>query len=501
MEQPITPTPEIPFSPPPVSRSPEPYSTGRKEMIFCAAMVLVALSMANFILIGDLNLGFAIAATASIACSFSYLSACGHKGNWYTRSILILCLIIAAGFGYSDDGFVKFVLFLFLFTGVNLALCISAGQNRRDPGTVQSLLDAPRAFFALGFGKMEWSIRGIIAFFRTGGENSRRTGAILAGLAIAVPVLAVMIPLLMGADAAFQGLMDQLPDFDLAEAIITAFWGFWLFVVLYTRSVALHFEGKASPPVPSHKKLHLFTVNTVLCTVCALYLVYLLSQIAYFSGGFLGILPQGYSTAEYARRGFFEMAWLCAINLGIITFGVGLVSGTDGIPRSTRLLCLFLGLVTLFLVCASCAKMVLYIGTYGLTRLRVLTMAIIVFLALTTILVSVWLFLPKLRYMKIIFLIALVMGAGILWMDVDTQVARYNVSAYLSGDLQTVDVRHLGQLGDGALPYLVQLTEAEDPIVAAKAQEVLSVRHARQPDDFRSWNYLTAVGWDLLSGK
>lgn len=499
---PITPPP--PYAPP---APPQPYPTGSREMTFCMLILLTSLAMVNFIWAGGFRLGFAIAAIASIACSWWYLASSGHKGNWYTRSILVLCLVIAAAFGYSEDGFVKFVLFCFLLTGVNLAFCLMTAQNRRHPGGIRSLLDAPRALFTFGFGKLSPSTRGVAAFFRTGGETSRRTGAILVGLAIAVPVLAVMIPLLMSSDAAFEGLLDQLPDFDGEELFHTCLWGAALFFVLYTRGVALHHEKKTSVPEKRGRGLHFFTVNTVLATVCVLYLVYLFSQLAYFSGGFLGILPEGYSTAQYARRGFFEMAWLCAINLGLITFGISLASRRGPIKNSTRLLCLFLGLVTLFLVSASCAKMILYIGSYGLTRMRVLTMSIILFLALTTILVSVWLFVPRIQYMKAVMLIALTIGAAVIWMDVDTQVARYNVNAYLSGELETIDTAHLGSLGDGALESIARLTEAEDPTVAGIARDLLCYWYITEPEDFRSWTYVNynareySTFWDTVSEK
>lgn len=483
--RPVTPPPY--YTPP---TPPRPFPTGKREMIFCILILLTGLAMANFVIEGGFRLGFAIAAIASIVCAFWYLAASGHKGNWYTRSILGLCLIIAAAFSYSSDRFVKAVLLCFLLVGVNLALCQTAGQNRRSAGGVRSLLDAPRALFVLGFTKMDSSMKGVVHFFRTGGETSRKTGAILAGLAIAVPVLAILIPLLMSSDAAFEGLMDLLPEFDLYELVQTVLWGIVLFSILYTRGTALHHAEKTDAPKKRGKGLHPFTVNTVLTMVCVLYVVYLFSQLAYFSGGFLGILPEGYSTAQYARRGFFEMAWLCAINLGIITFGISLASRNGSASLSTRLLCLFVGLVTLFLVSASCAKMVLYIGTYGLTRMRVLTMAIIVFLALTTVIVATWLFVPKLQYMKAVMLIALAIGAAVIWMDVDTLVARYNVNAYLSGRLETIDTAHLGSLGDGALESVVLLQEAEDPTVAEIARDLVTNWYVEEPEDFRSWTYV-----------
>lgn len=65
--------------------------------------------------------------------------------------------------------------------------------------------------------------------------------------------------------------------------------------------------------------------------------------------------------------------------------------------------------------------------------------------------------------MQVTVLTALVVGCCTGWMDVDTQVARYNVDAYLSGQLETVDVGHLGSLSEGAVPQLARLLEASDP--------------------------------------
>lgn len=480
--------PIIPETPP--IPEPAPRFSGKRELIFCLITLITGLAMANFVIFGGFNLGFALVSVLSIVSSVWYLHASGHRGDWYTRSLLALSLIIAASFAYSSDIFVKFVLFFFLITGVNLSLCLMAGQNRRHPGGLRSLLDAPRAFFSFGIGKMGFSFRNLRFFFTAGGESSRKAGAVLAGLAIALPVLVVMIPLLMSSDAAFEGLMDLLPEFELSETYVTVLWGAFLFAILYSRSTALHQSTDAKIPEIPGKGLHLFTVNTLLSMVCLLYGVYLFSQIAYFSGGFLGILPNGYSVAEYARRGFFEMAVLSGINLGLITFGIGMVSRTGDVTRSTKYLCLAIGLVTLFLIGTSWAKMLLYIGTYGLTRLRVLTMAIITFLAITTILVCVWLFLPRLEYMKFVVLAAMIIGSVVVWMDVDTVVARYNVEGYLSGKLDTVDTYHLNSLGDGALRYITALTTAEDPGVAETARDLVNQWYVYHPDDFRSWNYI-----------
>ena len=305
---------------------------------------------------------------------------------------------------------------------------------------------------------------------------------------IILPVAAVLIVLLMRADAAFEGLMDMLPDTDWSEPVISLFFGVFAGWILYSRGVGLKYgekNGKARPPFRGFSAI---TVNILLGTVCLIYAVYLLSQLAYLGGGFAGILPDGYTLAEYARRGFFEMAWLSFINLGLMCLAMGLVEKKAGAPALTRGLCLFLGLAALFLIAAASAKMLLYIGGYGLTRKRVLTEVFMLWLGVTTILVSVWLFKPRFPYMKGAVICALILGCVTFWADVDTQVARYNVRAYQSGQLETIDMGHMSSLGDGALPYIKGLTHDRDPEIASTAMDILENSYC-SISDFRSWTY------------
>ena len=473
---------------------------GKRELIFGAVILALALALGNFVLYGGFYLGFTLAGLGCLGASVVYLRRKG-KDSPYGWALLGLCGVILPGFARSADGFVKFVMLCFLFVGVNLGLTTLAGRNRRDTAGVGSVLDAFRAFFALGFGKLPAAFRGMKETFQSGGPAVKKTGSVFLGAVIAVPILAVMIPLLMRADAAFEGLLDLLPEIELAELMATVITGGGLGCVLYTRAVALRRSDDAGVPSASaRKRLSSLTMNTVLGAVCLLYGVYLMSQLAYFVGGFAGILPAGYSLAEYARRGFFEMAWLCAINLSVMVLGISVTEKqAEATPLSTRVLCLVIGLVTEFLVFAAGAKMVLYIGAYGMTRLRVLTMVIVAFLGLTTAVVSLWLFLPRLPYMKVVLLSALTIGAAVMWADVDTVVAKYNVESYLSGRMAAVDTAHLSSLGSGAVPYLDRLArEAEDEDVRTCAGDILRCWYGSHVQDFRDWNYADWVAQDIL---
>lgn len=469
------------------------FPTGKREFLFLLLTLVASWLLCNSVFYAGLNLGFAIFAGCAILLSAGYLLWQGHRLGVYPAVLLGLSLVICASFARSDDGFVKFILLLFLILGSNLGLCLLAGQHRRKSGGVTSLLDVPRTVFMLGLGRSPESIRGLRRGVEESGTLGRKGSAVGVGLLISVPLLVLVISLLIRADAAFDGLLQLLPDWDLAEILISLIFGTLLAGYFYTRGTALHHTPKDATPIHSRRGISSLTVNTVLVMISLVYAAYLVSQLAYFSGGFAGVLPEGFTAAEYARRGFFEMAWLCAINLAIMALGVGLVAKEQAAPRFTRCLCLFIGLVTLFLVASASAKMFLYIASYGLTRLRLLTQVIIFFLGITTVAVCLWLFVPKLAYMRIVVVTALVIGAAVSWADVDTVVARHNVNGYLEGRYTRIDVEYLDSLGNGAVPYIALLTEDPNPDIREDAINAMPNPAQANWDDFRDWNYVNYI--------
>lgn len=474
------------------------YPAGKRELIFGLAVLIFGTFLCNSILYGGFCLGFALGAIALMGCSLWYLVGCGFRPGRYDTALLILAAAITAGFARSADSDMKAVMLPAMLFTVNLGFCRISGQNRRAPGVLGSVLDAPRALFTLGIGSMSAAARGLSDARKNAGTAGKRGGAAILGILLALPVTAVLIVLLTRADAAFEGLMALLPETDWSEPLISLFCGCFAGWILYSRGVGLRYTEKNTKAPKAFRGLSPITVNILLMAVCLIYLAFLLSQLAYLGGGFSGILPREYTLAEYARRGFFEMARLSFLNLGLMCLAMGLVEKKPDAPALTKGLCLFLGLAALFLIAAASAKMLLYIGGYGLTRKRVLTEIFMVWLAITTVLVSVWLFRPRFPYMKGVILCALILGCITFWADVDAQVARYNVRAYQAGTLETVDVSHLESLGCGAVPYLEDLTRDGSPEIAAAARDALAGRSFGIPD-FRSWSLSKAVARKAIS--
>jgi hypothetical protein len=101
--------------------------------------------------------------------------------------------------------------------------------------------------------------------------------------------------------------------------------------------------------------------------------------------------------------------------------------------------------------------------------------------------------------MRVVLVAALVMGAAVAWADVDTVVARHNVNGYLEGRYESIDVYYLDSLGNGAVPYIAQLTEDTDPIISEKAKNALPNPAQVDWDDFRDWNYVNFTAEEYCS--
>ncbi len=473
------------------------FIAGGRELAFAGGCLILGLLLCNFTLFGGFNLGFAIGVVLCILLSVGYLLSRGCKLKGYGAVLLAISLVIGAGFARSDDGFVKFVMVQFLFVGVNLGLTQLAGKQRHSAAGFSSLCDCFYTGFCHSFGFLTPTFSGLKQALPRQSKAFGKLWGILVGLLLALPLVALVATLLMNADAAFEGLMSQLPELDLEELPGTLIFGGLFASLLCAQGISLAHKPVGQPFAQPRKGIREATVNTVLVSVCLVYGLYFVSQLAYLTGGLAGILPEGYTMAQYARRGFFEMAVLCGINLALIALCVGLVRKTDRTPLATRLLCLFLGAVNIFLVAAASGKMFLYMEAYGLTRLRLLTQVIMLWLGLCTLAVAAWLLLPRLPYMKLIVVTGLVIGAVVLWADVDNTVAGYNVDRYLQGHMEAVDIRYLSGLNHSAVPHIARLAqEAPEESVRREARELLDSSYWQWDEDFRGWNYARALAWN-----
>ena len=100
---------------------------------------------------------------------------------------------------------------------------------------------------------------------------------------------------------------------------------------------------------------------------CLLYAVFFAVQFRYLFGAFSRALPQGFSVAQYARQGFFELCKVMCVNFALLWL-VTRSSRENG--KALRRLCLLLLAESLLFAVVACSKLLLYIDCFGFTPKR-----------------------------------------------------------------------------------------------------------------------------------
>lgn len=436
-----------------------------------------------------LGLGEAFGLFALLPAALLYLRERPGRMTGYGLICTVLSFLGAASLAISGDAPLKTLTMLAL-TPLFLIVLLERLDLRTGTGLLDRVRDLLVTWFGRTFGRIHLGTWALTHCGEKDSARSKKNRAVLIGLACAVPALLILVPLLISSDAAFAGMVNQL-DWDSAMkglfALIPAsFMALLLFSLLFTAE-----KPERAPGDRTRRGVDPAAVTAFLAVISAAYVLYLVSQFAYFTDAFRGLLPEDFNVAEYARRGFFEMCAIVAINLGLIILAVGLCRKNGGrVPAAVKALALFLCLFSLALVATALSKMVLYMRSLGLTRLRVLTSAFMIFLALVVIAKAIQLFVKKVPVAQL----TVTLGAAILialsLINVDGMVARYNVDAWKTGKLDSLDMKTVCELGDGATPVIVELLDCGEPSIAGAARKELGCREIET--DWRSWNLVTA---------
>ena len=443
-----------------------------------------------------LGLGEALGLTALLPIALWYLGDRPGKLRGYGAICAGLYLIGALSLIFSGDAVLKALLLLALPL-LFVIVILERLELRTGNGLLNRLHDWFYTAFWMSFGRLKV---GAWALSHCGAEDtlrSKQTRAIGLGLLCAVPALFILLPLLISSDAAFEGMLGSLDWSAAGRGALALLYGGFFALLIFT---LLFSSDKGPRPLENgiRRGLEPVGVAAFLGAVSAAYVLYLAAQFAYFTDAFRGLLPRDFTVAEYARRGFFEMCGIVAINLGLIVISLGLCRKEGGrVPKAVKNLSLFLCFFSLLLVATALSKMLLYMGSFGLTRLRVLTSAFMVWLAVVVAAVGLRLFVKRVPVLKLAVTLGAAMLIALSLANVDGIVARYNVGAWRTGRLDGLDMSTICELGDGAVPTLVELTRDGDPAVASKARQELNRR--KLTEDLRSWNLIEQQALNALN--
>ena len=295
---------------------------------------------------------------------------------------------------------------------------------------------------------------------------------VLAALLAAVPLLFILVSVLAASDPVFRNIFKPITDWfmnlhieEVAGKIIL-----FLFLLPFVASTIWSYRDafavSASAGLKTTIKMPLIppaSAITILAMVNAVYLLFAGVQFAYLFGAWGGSLPDGLTPAEYARSGFFELAFISSINIILLLCSIKLTrrEGRTGLLIRCLSTCL-LALSSVQLISAI-LRMRLYIQAFGLTQLRYFVTAFMILMAVYFVFLLLREFVsgfPLLRCMLFAGAAALVI---LNYSVPDAQIAKYNISHYESGELKSLDTEYI--INNLSADAYIVLLENENALV------------------------------------
>jgi hypothetical protein len=298
---------------------------------------------------------------------------------------------------------------------------------------------------------------------------------IFIGVLISIPFLWMVTALLANADMVFGKLTNQILDVFVSTNIIgillMVFVGFLICYCVFAAAISnVGLEVKRS-----WKKADSSIATTVLLVLTIVYALFCGIQIIYLFAKGVFQLPEGFTYAEYARQGFFELLFVAILNVALIVICRALFENSKvlQIVKTCMTVC------TYVLIISATCRMLLYISAYHLTFLRlfVLLSLFIVTLLLTGVLISE--FRPTFPLFQYFVVVIAVCYTAFSFSKPDYIIASYRLE---HEELKEDDLYYLTyELSLDAAPLVL-------PIAANKDNYLDRIENATNAMDFREFN-------------
>jgi hypothetical protein len=283
---------------------------------------------------------------------------------------------------------------------------------------------------------------------------------IAIGLVIALPLLAIFGTLFAGADQLFSDWVKnvfKIDDLPLATWRVIRTIGFTLFTASFLYII---FSTVHALAAKEHKvwKLNPVTTSVVLVLVNILFAVFLAFQFTYLFGAKEFVMQSGTTFAEYARQGFFQLAWvigLAAIMILIVCRSFAHHGSKLPVTFLQSLFILQVGVVAF----SALKRMNLYQEAYGYTVMRLYVEWFIYFAMAIfgAVLISLWVRISFRRLWHGILILGTIAFTGVAMVNVDGMIAQKNVGRFLNG--KDIDINYLDKLSADVIPTIKVLAD------------------------------------------
>jgi len=323
---------------------------------------------------------------------------------------------------------------------------------------------------------------------------------IILALAIAIPLTFVLTLILSSADMVFslqiENLADRITDLFHPRTVYIVIAG--IIAGLYLFGVLCHGYVKAQALTQKEPTTHtgdLLMINIVLSAVLFVYTAFVIVQFKYLFAG--SALPEDLTYTTYARKGFFELLALTAVNIISILVVIRLSKNhISGWSVFTKILCHYLCAVTVVLLISSFYRMLLYTGDDGLTRLRLFVLGFLVFEGIGLLITFVYIAKPKFNITLIYTVLALSYYLLLNLVPTDYIIAKNQIEKYLAKERN--DITYVLSLSADASPAVAELLTKGSEVDKQNVLNFLNQKMNEHPtENWRQYNLSIAKTKDI----
>jgi hypothetical protein len=339
---------------------------------------------------------------------------------------------------------------------------------------------------------------------------------VLRGVLITLPIVLLFGALMTSADLVFRKYMTDLFSFDLDSVMY--------FRLISIAAVSIIFVGVFGyllrKPEDSKSGLEVekpgllasifgkgkggIEATILFGSLNALFLGFIIVQLTYLFGGEQNILAQGFTYAEYARKGFFELIAVAALLFAlIVTTERALLQKGQQHSTQFKFLSAALILQVIVLMASAFKRLSLYESAYGFTSLRVLSHIFVVWLVIVFAILLYRIFVDQREstFAFLSFLSVLALLAFINILNVDAFAARKNIDRYYRTG--KIDVSYLARLSDDAILETSRLLDKPGAHHAELVSALTAKRHdlIQKEENWQSTNLARKTALEALHDR
>jgi hypothetical protein len=305
-------------------------------------------------------------------------------------------------------------------------------------------------------------------FSQSGVNKDRKVfSQIVRGILMAIPFLFVFLLLFSSADLIIQKHVSYLISIDNALEIIFRFILILIATLVYIGAYTYSFREKedqitAQQNNKNHTVGHIET-SILLGSVNVLFFIFILVQFTYLFGGESNISAQGFTYAEYVRRGFFELIAVAIISLLLLlTTEKYVIKKETEHALGFKVFSTALVIQVILIMVSAFTRLSLYEEAYGFTTLRLYSHAFIILLAVIFCLLIYKIYKDKREntFTFRVFLSFVLFLVVMNFLNPDAFIARRNIERFnATGKL---DIYYLSHLSDDAIPDTIKVLNLSD---------------------------------------